>query len=119
MDRLEWLQEGTRIVPSDFTALLAAAVLPLVAATRTMWLYPADDGDGYRLHRDGREVGQMPTLIPELTDALNLADALVRTPSSLAGLLEGAGPGALAQAGKIVARGVFPRGPSTPRARRR
>ncbi len=97
------------ILSDHFTALLAAAVLPLVAARRTIWLYPADDGEGYRLHRDGWEVGQMRTLIPELTDALNLADALVRTPTSLASLLEGAGPGALAQAGKIVARGVFPR----------
>ncbi len=48
--------EPSAVLNDHFTALLAAAVLPVVAASRTMWLYPPDDAGGYRMHRDGREM---------------------------------------------------------------
>ena len=58
--------EPFAVLTDRCTALLAAAFLPLVAAARTLWLYPSDDGEGYRLHREGEEVGQMRTQIQEL-----------------------------------------------------
>ncbi|HEX9731355.1 MAG TPA: hypothetical protein VGG06_05120 [Thermoanaerobaculia bacterium] len=41
---------------------------------------------------------------PELTEALNLADGLARSPASIASFLEAAGAAALELAGKILVR---------------
>jgi hypothetical protein len=41
---------------------------------------------------------------PELTEALNLADALARSPASIASFLQAAGSAALEQAGRILVR---------------
>jgi len=54
--------------------------------------------------RDGRAVGRLRYSDPELTEALNLADGLARSPASIASFLEAAGAAALEQAGKILVR---------------
>ena len=56
------------------------------------------------LYRDGRAVGRLRYCDPELTEALNLADALARSPASIASFLEAAGAAALEQVGKILVR---------------
>ncbi|HEX9730403.1 MAG TPA: hypothetical protein VGG06_00270, partial [Thermoanaerobaculia bacterium] len=85
------------------TALLAAAFLPLVDRTRSFSVDPEDAG-GPVLYRDGRAVGRLRHGNPELTEALNLADGLARSPASIASFLEAAGAAALELAGKILVR---------------
>lgn len=85
-------------------ALLAAAFLPLAAKSRTLWSQNADDGRGQTLYRDAQSIGQLRYSDPEFTEILNLAEALVRSPESIAALLEAAGSAALEPAGKILAR---------------
>ena len=63
--------------------------------------------DGPVLYRDGRAVGRLRYSDPELTEALNLADGLARSPASIASFLEAAGSAALEQAGKILVRGTL------------
>jgi len=87
------------------TALLAAAFLPLVARTRSFSTHPADDAPGRPvLYRDGRAVGRLHFSDPELTEALDLADGLARSPASIASFLEAAGAAAPELAGKILVR---------------
>ncbi|HEX9732618.1 MAG TPA: hypothetical protein VGG06_11615 [Thermoanaerobaculia bacterium] len=85
------------------TALLAAAFLPLVDRARSFSTDP-EDAAGPVLYRDGRAVGRLRYSDPELTDALNLADGLARSPASIASFLEAAGAAALELAGKILIR---------------
>ncbi|HEX9736591.1 MAG TPA: hypothetical protein VGG06_31885 [Thermoanaerobaculia bacterium] len=85
------------------TALLAAAFLPLVDRARSFSVDP-DDAAGPLLYRDGRAVGRLRHGNPELTEALNLADGLARSPASIASFLEAAGAAALELAGKILVR---------------
>jgi hypothetical protein len=85
------------------TALLAAAFLPLVDRARSFSVDP-DAAAGPVLYRDGRAVGRLRHGNPELTEALNLADGLARSPSSIASFLEAAGAAALELAGKILVR---------------
>ena len=87
------------------TALLAAAFLPLVARARSFSTHSEDAAPGGPvLYRDGRAVGRLRYSDPELTEALNLADALARSPASIASFLEAAGSAALEQAGRILVR---------------
>ena len=85
------------------TALLAAAFLPLVDRARSFYVDP-EDAAGPVLYRDGRAVGRIRYGDPELTEALNLADGLARSPASIASFLEAAGAAALELAGKILVR---------------
>jgi len=87
------------------TALLAAAFLPLVARARSFSTHSEDAAPGGPvLYRDGRAVGRLRYSDPELTEALNLADGLARSPASIASFLEAAGAAALVQVGKILVR---------------
>jgi hypothetical protein len=87
------------------SALLAAAFLPLVDRARSFSTDPEDAAPGGPvLYRDGRAVGRLRYSDPELTEALNLADGLARSPVSIASFLEAAGSAALEQAGKILVR---------------
>lgn len=92
------------VVEERSTAYLAAAFLPLVAKARTLWAQPSEDEPGQILYRDGNAIGRLRYRDPELVEALNLAEALARSPESIAALLEGAGHAALEPAGKILAR---------------
>ncbi|HEX9731043.1 MAG TPA: hypothetical protein VGG06_03550 [Thermoanaerobaculia bacterium] len=58
------------------------------------------------LYRDGRAVGRLRHGNPELTEALNLADGLARSPASIASFLEAAGAAAVELAGKILVRRI-------------
>jgi len=57
-----------------------------------------------QIRDDGRAVGRIRYGNPELTEALNLADGLARSPASIASFLEAAGAAALELAGKILVR---------------
>ncbi len=92
------------VIEERSTAYLAAAFLPLVAKARTLWAQPSEGERGQTLYRDGRAIGRLRYQDPELVEALNLAEALARSPESIAALLEGAGHAALEPAGKILAR---------------
>jgi hypothetical protein len=76
--------------------------LPLVDRARSFSVAP--DAGGPVLYRDGRAVGRIRYGDPELTEALNLADGLARSPASIASFLEAAGAAALELAGKILVR---------------
>ncbi|HEX9732948.1 MAG TPA: hypothetical protein VGG06_13300 [Thermoanaerobaculia bacterium] len=89
------------------TALLAAAFLPLVDRARSFSVDSEDAAPGgVVLYRDGRAVGRIRHGNPELTEALNLADGLARSPASIASFLEAAGAAALELAGKILVRRI-------------
>ena len=85
-------------------ALLAAAFLPLAAKNQTVWSQDAREGRGQTLYRDARPIGHLRYSNPEFTEVLNLAEALARSPESIAALLEAAGSAALEPAGTILAR---------------
>jgi hypothetical protein len=59
----------------------------------------ATDGD-----QGPRQCGAFALYEPELAAALHLLQGLVRSPSALAAVIEAAGPGALEQVGRILAR---------------
>ncbi len=93
------------VVEERSIAYLAAAFLPLTAKNRTLWAQSVDGERGQTLYRDGNAIGRLRYRDPELIEALNLAEALARSPESIAALLEGAGHAALVPAGKLLARG--------------
>jgi hypothetical protein len=98
-------------------ALLAAAVLPGTGRDPAYRLRTEADAEGfaliYGLDRDGApEVAGHLRLFDEgLASALSVADALLRSPESLALLLEAAGKAALDRAGAILAARVPPPAP--------
>jgi hypothetical protein len=85
-------------------ALLAAAVLPGTGRDAAFRLRKEPDGEGYALEdgADGEVLGHFTLFDESLADALNVAAFLVRLPSSLACLLEGAGQVSLERAGAIL-----------------
>ena len=105
------------------TALLAAAVLPALGREPLYRLATEPDGAGFPLHAGSG--AKDPALVPitvavtatphpgiaghlrdfdeDLATALQLVAALVRSPLSLASLLEAAGHVAVEQAGRILA----------------
>jgi hypothetical protein len=105
------------------TALLAAAVLPATGRERLCRLGSEPDAEGFPVQEAGApEAGSPPrapagpgsaTPIPaghlrdfdeDLAAALHLMEALVRSPLSLARLIEAAGHVAIEQAGRILLR---------------
>lgn len=50
------------------------------------------------------ECGALALFEPEVVAALHLLQGLARSPAALAEVIEAAGPGALAQVGRILAR---------------
>lgn len=90
-------------------ALLAAAVLPATGRDPFFKLNPIDRPEGYGVEsvwgdRWVGTVGRIQRFQPEIIDALHVAEAVVRSPVSLAHLLEAAGPTALELAGRILRR---------------
>lgn len=95
---------------SAFTssALLAVA-LPLLGREPLAHLGETAGEQGFPLtaidaERGARACGALALYEPELVSALHLLQGLVRSPAALAGVMAAAGPGALAQAGRILAR---------------
>jgi hypothetical protein len=90
-------------------ARLCAVALPLLGREEPAWLGETVGEGGFPLtvidaERGPRVCGALAEYDPELAAGLHLLQGLVRSPVALAGVMEAAGPGALAQAGRILAR---------------
>jgi hypothetical protein len=106
----ESLTRGFRpaaVFPERWLALLAAAVLPGTGRDAFLHLRSEPDEDGFALSLDdGTAAGHLELFDQALADALNAVIALVRSPWSLAYLLEAAGPLALERCGALLERWV-------------
>jgi hypothetical protein len=90
-------------------ALLMAATLPGVGREPLYYLNPESKPEGYTIEtvwgdRGVQPVGHLRIFQPKITDALHIAEAIARSPESLANLMEAAGATALEIAGQILAR---------------
>jgi len=65
-----------------------------------------DHSPSYLAKGSGYGLGRLRHGNPELTEALNLADGLARSPASIASFLEAAGAAALELPGKILVRRI-------------
>lgn len=88
-------------------ALLLASVLAGTGREPLFELRTADEPEGYAVEsvwgdRWVATVGRLRRFQPDLVDALHVAEALVRSPTALAHLLEAAGPTALELAGRVL-----------------
>ncbi|HEX2251947.1 MAG TPA: hypothetical protein VHQ65_01605 [Thermoanaerobaculia bacterium] len=83
-------------------ALLTAAALPVIARCGHYRLESERGAQGYRLYARGLPAGHLPWYHEELVTALDLLDALVRSPDDLATVLEAAGPSALRLTGAVL-----------------
>jgi hypothetical protein len=93
------------VFPDRWLALLAAAVLPGTGRDPFLRLEQEEAEDGYAVTLDdGAVAGHFEMFDENLLEALNHAVALVRSPWSLAYLLEAAGPLALERCGVLLAR---------------
>jgi hypothetical protein len=97
------------ILWQEETALLLAAILPLVAREMLFHISEEEEADGYPItavygEQGAQVAGWLRRFEPALAGALHLAEALVRTPSALAKLLQASGGGATEQIGCILAR---------------
>jgi hypothetical protein len=97
------------IVWHEETALLLAAILPLVAREMLFHLSEEEEADGFPItavygEQGAQVAGWLRRYEPGLVGALHLAEALVRNPPALARLLQAAGGGATEQIGCILAR---------------
>ncbi len=103
----ESLARGCRpaaVFPDRWLALLAAAVLPGTGRDAMLRLNKQPDAEGYGVALDdGGIVGHFELFDESLLEALNVTVGLVRSPQSLAYLLEAAGPAALERCGAILA----------------
>ena len=94
------------IFPDRALARLAAAVLPGTGRDRMLQLRSEASPDGYGyevvLGEGGETVGRLKLFDEPLVDALNVVLGLVRSPRSLAYLLEAAGGVALERCGAIL-----------------
>jgi hypothetical protein len=81
-------------------ALLVAAALPGLGRAAVFRVHPERGEEGYPLLREGTEVGALDPFLADLAAALDALEALVRSPTALALVLEAAGPTALERAGR-------------------
>src|SRR5262245_423083 len=106
----ECLARGFRpaaVFPDRWLALLAAAVLPGTGRDALLRLEKEPDPEGYGVALDDGALGGHLELFDEaLLDAMNVAVGLVRSPQSLAYLLEAAGAAALERSGAILDRWI-------------
>jgi hypothetical protein len=107
----ESLSRGFRpaaVFPDRWLALVAAAVLPGTGRDPLFRLATEPDAsDGYGVALDdGAVVGHLDLFDEPLVDAVNVTVNLVRSPWSLAYLLEAAGPLCLERCGAILDRWV-------------
>jgi hypothetical protein len=108
----ESLDDGDRpraVFDEEELAGLCAVALPLLGREPLFHLCTEPGPRGYPLvaldgERGPAEHGVLALFEPELATALHLLQGLARSPAALAGLIEAAGPGALAQVGRILAR---------------
>jgi len=105
-------EESEVLCEDRYGALLAAAVLPAVGRD-ALYRLESDRGTDGRFEirmpwgqQGERPAGSLRLYVPEVTNALHVASWLVRSPASLAVLLEAAGATVLARAGMILSRRV-------------
>jgi hypothetical protein len=115
-----WEDQAAGDVPQavflhDETAEICAALLPLVEREPLFHLSDAPDSGpdaclpgGYPVLATFGEQGPavsgwLPRYHPEIVFSLHVIEALLRAPQSLARILAAAGPGVLAQVGRILA----------------
>jgi len=101
------LPEG--ILWHEETARLLAIALPIAEREPLFHLEDRETPDGFALTavygEQGAEVaGWLRRYEPRLAEALHLLEGVVRSPRALADLIEAAGPLAVEQVGKILAR---------------
>jgi hypothetical protein len=105
----ESLTRGFRpaaVFPDRWLALLAAAVLPGTGRDPLLRLSKEADPEGYAVTLDDGAVGHCELFDEALIDAMNAVVSLMRSPWSLACLLEAAGPLALERSGAILDRWI-------------
>jgi hypothetical protein len=91
------------VFPDRWLALLAKAVLPGTGRDPLLTLLKEADSAGYGVTLDdGAVVGHFALFDEALIDGMNVAAALLRSPESLACLLEAAGGVALERCGAIL-----------------
>jgi hypothetical protein len=91
------------VFPDRWLALIAAAMLPGTGRDPLFCLAKEPDDQGYGvLLDDGSEVGHFVLFDEDLLEGMNNAAALLRSPASLAWLLEAAGPVTLERSGAIL-----------------
>lgn len=96
------------VFPDRWLALVAAAVLPGTGRDPLFRLEKEPGTAGYDVVlEDGTAVGHFELFDEPLLDAMNTAVGLVRSPWSLAYLLEAAGPLALERCGALLDQRVF------------
>lgn len=108
----ESLEEGDApraVFDQEELALLCTAAFPVLGRDLLFHLGESAREDGYpMMDFDGehgpRVRGALALYQPEVAAALHLLQGLVRSPAALAAVLEAAGPGAVAQVGRILAR---------------
>ena len=89
-------------------ALLAAAVLPGTGRDPSFRLDKEAGPSGYAVRSGSETVGVLGLFDEKLVDALNVLEALVRSPQALADVLEAAGALALERAGVLLDSRVAP-----------
>ena len=82
-------------------SLLGRELLLHLRETAREGRFPLDAVDG---EQGPRECGNLALYEPEVVSALHLLQGLVRSPYLLAAVIEAAGPGAVVQVGRILAR---------------
>lgn len=108
----ERLEDGDRpraVFDQEELAELCATALPLLGREPVPFLQAEAGARGFSMVAvDGengpRECGALALYETELVNALHLLQGLVRSPAALAAVIAAAGPGALAQVGRILAR---------------
>ena len=91
------------VFPDRWLALLVKAVIPGTGRDALLSLAKEADSYGYAVTLDdGAEVGHFELFDEALLDGMNVVAALLRSPASLACLLEAAGPVALERCGAIL-----------------
>ena len=102
----ESLARGFRpaaVFPDRWVALLAAAALPGTGRDALLRLNKEPDAAGYGVVLDdGALAGHFELFDEPLLDAMNVAAGVLRSPQSLAYLLEAAGAAALERCGAIL-----------------
>jgi len=91
------------------TARLLAIALPMTEREPLFHLDDRETPDGFALtavygEQGAQTAGWLRRYEPRLAEALHLLEGVVRSPRALADLLEAAGPIAVEQVGKILAR---------------
>ncbi len=101
------LPEG--VLWHEETARLLAIALPIAEREPLFHLDDRETADGFPLaavfgEQGAQGAGWLRRYEPRLAEALHLLEGIVRSPRALADLLEAAGPLAVEQVGKILAR---------------